>query len=263
MFWQLATALAAPCPADAADADALLRAVERADLAVEALDPAALEEATAALDAVLACREQPVTVDLSAHVHRIHGITAFVTGDEDDANLWFAASRALEPTAALGHAIGGPLQSAWTRAVSETPPVRTDLPKPRRGTLVIDGQLITSRPSLLPYVFQHVDGGDVLTTTLHRAGGAPPVYPGGPRPEPVDAPTRRGKPLTIAATAVGALAAGSLGGAAWTRSRFNDPALSNDEVEGLVPTNRALGIAGYALGGTAIGLGTVALVLEW
>ncbi|MCB9679243.1 MAG: hypothetical protein H6737_29335 [Alphaproteobacteria bacterium] len=261
---QLATAWGAECPEEAPDPAALDRAVALADEAVEALDPTALAAATAALDALLVCRGQPVSVGQAAQVHRIHGITSFVTGDEAGADVWFAASRALEPTGALGHAIGGPLQSAWNRAVTDSPPERVELARPKRGALVVDGQLVPSRPAHLPYVFQHVDGGEVLVTSLHPVGAAGPVYPGSPKPEPEPGtPTRRGKPLSIAFVAVGAASVGSLAGAAWTRSRYNDASLTNDEVAGLLPANRALGIGGYALAGTAVGLGTVALAVEW
>jgi hypothetical protein len=255
-----------PAP-ETCDAEALDAAILRADEAVEALDPDGLGAATQALDDVLACQSRPIRVEQAAHVHRLHGILAFVQGN--DADSWFAASRALEPTSALqpgaGNAgLGGPLESAWARAASATPPERTTLPPPRRGAIAIDGQLLDSHPTHLPYVFQYLDG-DTAETTLAAAGTPAPRYPGY-KPEPIEVPgqpTRRGKPLSVAFAAVAVGSAGLLGGAAWTRARYRNPAVDDDAAAALLPANQALGVAGYALGATAVGLGTVAVVVEW
>ncbi|MEZ4320893.1 MAG: hypothetical protein R3F61_25675 [Myxococcota bacterium] len=263
LIWLLSPALSA-CPDDTRDGGALDRAIESADAAVEALDPGALAAATDALDAVLACQERPISVQQAAHLHRIHGIRDFVSGDAAASDLWFAASRALEPSQPLGHTIGGPLESAWSRAATSTPPQRTDLPSPRRGVIAVDGQLLSSHPTYLPWVFQHVDGGEVITSALVPAASPPPQYPGGPKPPPAPgAVERRGKPLSIAFAGVSALAVGSLAGAAVTRSRYKNPDLTDAQVEPLLGTNRALGYGGYALGAAALGLGTAAVVVEW
>ncbi len=266
LLLQLASA-AEPVAPEACDPAALDRAITHADQAVEALDPDGLNAATQSLDAVLTCQDKPLRVEQAAHVHRLHGILAFVEGR--DADPWFAASRALEPTALLqpgagNTGLGGPLQSAWERATSTSPPERIDLPSPRRGAIVIDGQLLSSHPAHLPYVFQYLDG-DSAETMLAEAGTPAPRYPGY-KPEPIEVPgerTRRGKPLSLAFAAVAAGSAGLLGGAAYTRARYRNPDTPDAQAANLLPANQALGVAGYAMGATAVGLGTVALVVEW
>lgn len=260
MLW-LAYAMGAECPAAATTAQALDQALATAGEAIDALNVPALQLATDELDSTLQCQGQPVSVSQAARVHRVRGIAAFVQGDETEADLWFAASRALDPTAPLGHDIGGPVAEAWERAASPSPPERIELPPPRRGVLFVDGQPIPSRPAHLPWVFQHLDG-DAITTALQRPGLALPDYPGKPREKEPRA--RRGRPFTVAAVATGGLSLAGLAGAAWTRERYKRTDLTDEQVAPLLPANRALGVTGWSLVGVTAGLFTISIVRgEW
>lgn len=260
MWWVLLGAAWAACTAE--DLQEHLRA---ADAAIDDLDTEALTLATEALSTTLACLERPVQVAQAASVHRVRGIQAFVDGDTAAADRWFAASRALDPTAPLGHSIGGPIQAAWDRSSTPIPPDRTELAPPRRGTLFIDGQPLLSHPTHLPWIFQLADGTRV-STALVTAGERAPAYPGDrpPPPPPEERRTRRGKPFTVAALGCVALAGAGLSTAAWSRGRYRDPTVSDAAAADFLVTNRVVGIAGLSFGGIALGLGAAAVIGgEW
>lgn len=251
---------------DLRDPTALDDAIRGADQAIDALDPEALRLASDQLEQAVRCRTATVEVRQAAHLHRVLGVVAFVGGDEPGSARWFAASRALDPAAPLGHAIGGPLQAAWERAVPGTPPERTDLPDPpRRAELVVDGQRLTTRPTHLPFVLQLVDGdGAVLHGGIQPAGEALPAWLAPPEQAASPERTRRPPRFTLLAAGTGLLSVGALSGAAVTRARYNDLQRYDEDVEGLIPVNRALGRAGVGLGVGALGLGAVAMFAgEW
>lgn len=263
MFLLLLTAMASTCPDGAGAPGVLDRALEDADAAIAALDLPALDDATERVEQALGCAELPIRVEQAATTHRILGVASFVRGDEGGSAAWFEASRAIDPGAALGHAIGGPIESAWQRALPRSPPARVRLPEPRVGTLRIDGQALDSRPVHLPYVFQRVDGQTVLQSALVGPGALPDPYPTR-EPEAFGVERHRSRGWAAVAASVGAASVGALSGAAITRGRFRSSDLSDAEAEALVPLNRALGIGGYAGAGAALGLGAVAVVVgEW
>src|SRR5688572_7533525 len=87
---------AGPDCAERTDTTDLTTAISDAEASFSDLDIDSFKEATDRLRAVLPCLDDPLTRHLSAEVHRFLGIRAF--GDRDpDAELYFAAARAIEP----------------------------------------------------------------------------------------------------------------------------------------------------------------------
>lgn len=242
------------CAAEDAAPDAFVVAVQAADLAIAALDTEALDAARARMEAALRCVPAPIDATQASSAHRVLGIAAFVGGDPAAAGAAFDAARRLDPTATLGHEIGGPLQAAWDRSLTRSTPEQRPLRAPLRGDLRVDGAPAESAPVYLPFVLQRVEGEAVAEGWW--------VGPGAPLPDYARRPEARDRAPALARASGASLAAAALclGGAGAMRLHFNDPTTEWEDVERFVVPNRALGVSGVGLAAAGVGLGAAAIV---
>ncbi len=128
------------------------------------------EEATSAIP----CLRDELGKALSARFHRVQGLRAFLDKDMEQATLWFAAARQVQPDAVLSESLvpaGHPLQSLYTTAAA---PVDVEsMPTPSDGRLRFDGSDISDRPLKRPTVFQYVNGAGVVQRSAVVQVGVP------------------------------------------------------------------------------------------
>lgn len=246
----------AACRAETAD---LMRALGTAEAYFASLNADGFRRASDEAADLVPCMQEAVPTSLVAELHRVQGIRAFLDRDEDAA-LWFAAARALEPDYAFPEYLvpaGHPLLATYS-ARQDASPVHT-LHLPREGHLRIDGRHTLDRPVEVPAVVQHFDDrGRVLTTALLLPGD--PVFSYKPAPRQLLNPRyARWSVGFLAVAGLTFLGAHSQAHAYWAEVEDPSQKLTHTElaaqrttVNGLVYTSAFLATVGVGLGTAAV-----------
>lgn len=119
------------------------------------LDLEGFRTATDASAAVLPCLGEPITPADAARAHRIQGLRANLLDQEDRAARAFLAARRVDPAWRFPDWLPEqhPLRLLYGRMPLEGL-VQTPLPRPRSGSLLIDGTPSRDRPKDIPAVVQ-------------------------------------------------------------------------------------------------------------
>lgn len=266
------SAASAACE-DATTNEDLVVALEKAMDAYGQLDRNGFEASMRDAKAIVGCLEQVIARPTAAELHRATALSAFLARDEDLAKQRFAAARTIESEYSFPDTlvpVGNPIHDLYKAFDPASSPIET-LPPPAEGSLRLNGSVGTERPTLLPVVFQRLDGsGAVVDSTLLSAGAPPPPYePGKTNP---DGSAKKKKspmvPLLIAAGVLGAGAIGSQIGAQVSGNSYKDhmragPSGAGDFV-GVADrkrgTTNALTLTSAGLGVAAVGTGAVAVI---
>lgn len=178
----------------ACDNASLSAAIDRSEVAFAAMSEeidALRAEVVQAID----CLREPIPRPLAGSVHRVHGLFAFLDGDEPSVSRYFARYRQLVPGATLPDAIAPrehPLRKAFTEA-SPSPGARP-ISAGGSGWVTVDGEQSEVAPAAMPWVYQHLlADGTVIATQLVPAGAVPPE----PVPQEVRKPPKSAKPEKI------------------------------------------------------------------
>jgi hypothetical protein len=275
----------AACPARSTTAD-LSAAVVKAQSIYVAMDQDGFNAARAQADALLPCLGELLGPEDAAAYHRLHGLDAYLAEDRLRTLSAFRAAVAIQPGFVLPSTlapVGNPLYAVYQEARGQPPGAVEPLTVPTGALAHVDGLRTLSRPMEREAVLQvSASSGEILWTALLPAGAPAPnweaIVPGVsagatsaavPPPNeapPVEGPRPRRLTLGVAIGAGGAaLASGVLYGLATaSRARFDDPATSYEDVEGLRSRTNAQVVASAGAGVVALGLGSVALVsLRW
>ena len=186
----LHAALAADCTETPTNED-LATTLGEAMRAYGELDRAGFEASLRRAKEVVDCLGEVVDPATAAELHRATGLSAFLARDEDLAKTRFAAARAIEPAYTFPDTLvpeGNPARELYTALDPEQSPVET-LASPTAGSLRLDGRTSRARRTLLPTVFQRLDGsGAVVDSALLNPGVPAPAYAAatseGPEPKP-------------------------------------------------------------------------------
>ncbi len=262
----------AACPTQATTAD-LAAVIAEAHAAYAEVDAEGFRTAAADVDATVPCVADGIARHLAAELHRHVGMAAFVAKDRARAASAFSAARGIEATWTFPDVMvpaGHPIARLYEESA---PPVeRIAMPAPAEGHVAIDGSEATTRAAGVPSVVQVYDAAGTVTTTAY-------VWPDDPWPEyavaggaevagggEVVAPGRtKGAPRKWwIGTGIAALTTGVLYGATVAvHQQYEDADTPPEDLERLRTTNNALVVAsGVGLGAT-IGLGTVALAVQF
>lgn len=193
----LAFAQETPCAATPEDIDLSLQDAESAyEMGDEPGAAVALKRAELTLPCLSAVLPSPV----AARFHRVHGLVAYISGDELSAALSFGAARLLEPSYAWPESVVAPGADLLTvyAAYNVGKVKKLKVPAPPEGALYLDGQPAKKRAQGMPVLLQLADGAGTVVRTAWLAGeepipswtlpeAAPPVE-APPEPPPVEAP---------------------------------------------------------------------------
>ncbi|MCP4806885.1 MAG: hypothetical protein GY913_21165 [Proteobacteria bacterium] len=152
-------------------------ALDDAESAFEARDEEAFLHAMDRADETLPCVIDPATPALSAELHRMVGLRAFLERDEENAALAFAAARSVEPdytfplTVVPAH---HPVQELYDELDTDRGTTMILAPA-SEGSLRIDGRRAERRSTSWPQLVQVVSKTGVVTSTDY-------VWPNEPRP---------------------------------------------------------------------------------
>lgn len=154
-------------------------------------------DAMARNDATLTCMRDPATPALSASLHRMVGLRAFLEREDEEAALAFAAARSLEPAYTFPTTVvpeQHPVQDLYERHDPDAGSAMVLAPT-SDGHLRFDGHRAEVRSTSFPQLFQHLDSTGAVTTTVYLwPSASTPDYPVGKSPE-----TALPKPLAEAA----------------------------------------------------------------
>ena len=262
----------AACEETATTAD-LAAAIEEAHAAYAEVDAEAFRAAADKIEGTVPCVGDGIARHLAAELHRHVGIAAFVGKDRERAARAFSAARGIEETWRFPDVMvpaGHPIARLYEESA---PPVeRREVPAPAGGHVAIDGTDATTRPVGVPSVVQVYDAAGMVTTTAYVwpddpwptyavAGGEQVVVGAGEIAEV--RPRRAARPWWIG-TGIAALMTGVLYGATVAVHRqYEDEDTPQQDLERLRTTNNALVVAsGVGLGAT-VGLGSVALAVQF
>lgn len=245
------------------------------------MDLEAFRAAREQADAALPCLVEILTPPDAAAWHRLAGLDAYLAQDTHRTLSAFRAAVSIQPAFNLPSTIapeGNPLANVYGMARNQPAGAAAALAAPA-GTLVyVDGARTTARATERQTLVQlAAASGEVLWSgVLLPEAPAPNWSAFGPSPDsavltapaggvgsPAPAATVRRRPTVPLAIAAGgaALASGTLYAlAAASRSEFDDPATSLDDVEDLARTTNTLGYSAVGAGVLALGLGAVAVV---
>ncbi len=256
----------------------LQAALSDAEVAFSQMDLAGFEHASDAASEDLGCLGEPLTLPDAAAVHRVEALASFVDGDRSRTVLGLQAVRELQPGYRLPPSIAPenhPLRADWERAQELASGASRDLSRPAEGWLLIDGVRTTALPLDRPSIYQHLDDqGYVLSSRYLDPGDEVPAYEIWVAPPPVEVLVSGTTPLPppVKPPVSRALLRAGLGAAVaasgmWflstrTAKRFWDPATDAGELEGLRLQTNALSVGSVGVGGVALGLTGVALVLR-
>ncbi|MFK7930737.1 MAG: hypothetical protein AB8H79_21320 [Myxococcota bacterium] len=234
------TALAADCPKRTSPQDIVSEA-EEASLAWASLDEEGFSESVAKIDAAIRCVGTPLDGRQAALVHRLHGLQAFVSGDQDDARLHLAAASTADPGYRVSDRVapkGGALRRLIDEVSSEEHDAGAPLELMDGGTVWVDGRASGGRDEGRYAVVQIGERGRTVWSTVLKPGESfsPPTSAIAQlsaeegRAKPIAVPSapvtdreRRGiGPLWVAASGTGVAAAGLFGASAALRSRYDE-----------------------------------------
>lgn len=178
-WWLALAAHAGTVCSEGSDTTDLTNAIVDAEVSFSDLDIVAFKASTDHIRALLPCLEDPLTRHLAAEVHRYLGIRAF--GDRDpDADLYFAAARAIEPDYEFPPSLipeGNPVRTAY-RAYDLAQARTLPVPEPATGSLQFDARTTLERPAAWPTIWQRLDeDGAVVATDYLLPAEAMPAYP--------------------------------------------------------------------------------------
>jgi hypothetical protein len=259
----------AECPTAATTAD-LVAAIEQSYQAYADVDTEAFRTASDKVVATVPCVSDGIARHLAAELHRHVGFVAFVAKDRDSATLAFSAARGIEETWRFPEFVvpsGHPIAVMYEEAAP--PSAWVDVPAPAEGVVAIDGVESTKRPVGVPSVVQIYDGNGAVTTTAYlwpddawpayAAAGDQAIAAEGA----LEDRRRSARPWWIG-TGIAALTTGVLyGTAAVVNKQYESPDTPQQDLDRLRATNNALVVmSGVGLGAT-IGLGSVALAVQF
>lgn len=242
----------AECTFRAGGAD-VSRALDAAERAYVTLDLELFEKATTEVDFVVPCLEAMLDVATAARLHRLRALGRFADGDRDGALLELTAAKVLEPTYVFPLDVlpeGFELRLLYEGVDPAAGGEVVRLPRPRAGSLVLDGSATRSRPVDRPVVFQRLEGGEVVQTQMLAASDPVPWYPG---------LSQRRTILAVSSLATAAVATGFYVAAVQTDARL-DAAANEEDLRARARTADLLGGVGLGLYAVA-GAGGVAAVV--
>ncbi len=275
LFLLLQAAEACDRPADTAELQAVM---ERAEDAYGALDLVSFTAATDELHGVLPCLADPLSRPVAAHLHRMHGLRAFVDQESEDAKLAFAAARSLQPSYRFPETFiptGNPVLVVYDAVPLTMGTTQTVSAPDSDGYWGFDGRTSDQRPVNWPTVVQRFDAGGAVVASVYLwpddalpvpDTAPPPVPPPLPIADPASTPAPSasgGNTVLLGAAGGTAVVATVLYAAAWkAHQEFYDQSLTDDQV--LDAYNRArLGtVAAGGMGAVSFGLGLGA-ALTW
>lgn len=264
-------ALAADCAAPTTNED-LVVALGDAVRAYGELDRTGFEASLRAAKEAVDCLGEVIEPSHAAELHRATGLSAFLARDEDLAKTRFAAARRIEPAYTFPDTLvpeGNPVRELYQGLDPAQSPV-DELPPPAAGSLRLDGRSSRERRTLLPTVFQRLDGqGAVLESSLLNPGVPAPAYEQGKvddRAKPTKAKRGPSVPLLAVAGVVAAGAIGTYVGSHVSRSGYDKHVQAGgpnpdftDTANAKRSTTNALVITSVGLGIAAAGTGAVAM----
>lgn len=113
------------------------------------------------------CLAQPVTQVQASRYHTLQGISQFLKKDIDKAQLYFSSARAANSQAEIktdfypeGHMIHNLFSTAPEVSDGE------NLEPPAKGSLLFDGLNSSTRPLYRPTIYQHIQNGKSISSSL-------------------------------------------------------------------------------------------------
>lgn len=260
----LLTARGAECSATQTNED-LVVALTQAMQAYGELDRTGFEAGLRKAKSTVDCLDEVIDSAAAAELHRATGLSAFLARDEDLAKTRFAAARALEPAYTFPDTVvptGNAVHDLYQALDPTSSPIES-LAAPAEGSIRLDGVPSRDRKTLLPVVFQRLDGsGAVAASTLLSPGLPPPSYAAAPV-ESGPAETRRKKgpnvPLLIVAGVAAAGAIGTFAGSHASRSGYVTHVQAGGTNPEFTDTANARRTTTNVLAASAVGLGVVGL----
>ena len=172
----LASAQEAPCAATPEDIELSLQDAESAyEMGDEPGTAVALKRA----ELTLPCLSVVLPAPVAAHLHRIEGLVAFLSGDEMTAAQSFGSARLLEPAYAWPESVipaGNEILQVYT-AFDVSKVKKAKVPPAPAGALYIDGLPAKKRAEGMPVLLQLADGtGKVVQTAWIRGEDPLPTW---------------------------------------------------------------------------------------
>ncbi|MEZ4320164.1 MAG: hypothetical protein R3F61_21975 [Myxococcota bacterium] len=180
MLLLFAQAAVAGCPAPTTP-DRIVQSVVRGEIAIQNGDAVGLNQAALTARVDLPCLDALLDAGQVAAMARLFGYDAFVGRRRDEAAVWFAIARDLEPSYQLPLVVV-PEHHPMRTLYDSTVPPRTGtrlLDLPAGNTARVNGLESVTYPVGQPWVLQQVDGtGRVALSALVAADAPPPVIEG-------------------------------------------------------------------------------------
>ena len=235
----------------------LATALQAAEGAYATLDLGEFQRAMTDVDLVVPCLEEPVTPSLAAGLHRVRGLGRYAEGDEDAAAAALATARVLDPAHSYSEDVlpkGFELRELYESLPTDAEPAGVKLPRPRDGTLVVDGAEERVRPPDRSILFQRTGEDGLVVETRYLTPSDPvPWYPG----------ARKRQTALLAGSAATAVAAGVLYGLAWSsRGALQDvdPSWTDADLTAIQARTNGLLFASIGVGAVAAGGAGAALL---
>jgi hypothetical protein len=231
MFWLLGLARAA-CTFSATS-EQLATNLSSAEAAYVSLDVPEFQRAMTEVDYLVPCLVEPVSIELAAQLHRIRGLGHYVDGKPEAVESSLRAARLLEPDYRFSTDV---LPEGFDLRIQyEAFPVEgelgTNMPRPRSGSLVVDGRDTRLRPPTAT-LLQVLSEGRVQQSVYLLPTDPLPEYPG------VD---RRRTTLLTTGAGTG-IAAALLYGASWASRAQLQQAVDTQALQaGTLRTHALLG----------------------
>jgi hypothetical protein len=261
MFLLFVAAARADCAATSAD---VLVAIEDAEVAFGGMDLAAFRAATDRATADVACLRDTLPRPVTARLHRVEGLRAFVDNDVVRATAAFASARAIEPNYAFPEALVPAEHPVRERYVQQDPTSGGEVPvaRPVDGQIEVDGRPGAARPQSRPVVAQWVRGDGTVPMSAYLWPGQPMFDYGVGSVATVDrTPSRRhtSVPLAIGAGVALAAAGGCYAVSASAHGAYYADDVAPKDLDPLRARANGFFVAGVGTGVAALGLGATAV----
>ena len=236
----------------------LAHQVSLGDAAYTEMDPTALGQSMLWLYESLPCLSDGLKPGQVTSLHRLQALSAFLAEDHGLTTLYFRSVLASAPDYELPDYLapeGNLLRLHFEVAQSMPPVPAREIPAPRRGMILVDGQPVLAVPQDRPYLFQYFDeNSDIRHTTLLMPNEELPRYP---------SDARRGGRVRLPLAILSGTAALGSGTLVWMANRaeadFWDSGTAVAELEALQRRANGLSWASLAVGTVAVGTGVAAL----
>jgi hypothetical protein len=235
---------------------------------------------------VLDCLGETVTPADAAALHRMQALASFVARDDGGTLAAFRAATELQPGFELPMRIapeGNPLRAQYELARGLPPSARARLDAPTDVTIYVDGARSATWPTERPTVLQGLgSSGAVDHNTWVGLGEGLPAWATAPevvadvgdnavtkvkvKKEKRPREARERTPRTPLLAVAGGLALTSAGlyGYAWSqRATYLDDSTALDDLEKIRGRTNAAAATSAAVGGVALGVAGVAVVVPW